>query len=165
MRKIQRYLHKVGEKAMSEGSHDYTPIEGQIIQLLNEYEAIEKEYQQRLKEEGWPVTAPQSGVMRIIKKYPGISISQLANKVNLHITTAEGFADRLSKAGYVEIKKAGSDKRKKLLYLTQEGSNIVEEIPLGFKSLLVKNLIEKASFQEKEAILEGLKVMLAYMKE
>lgn len=136
-----------------------------IMQLLNNYDRARKRYQQRLREEGWPVTGPQVGVLRIVNENPGICISLLAQKMRLHVTTAEGYAKRLSRKGFLEIQTAAEDRRKKLLNVTERGAEIIRNVPLGFKSLLFNNLKTKASPEEKEAILKGLWLLLQYMEE
>ncbi len=136
-----------------------------IIELLSEYENKQKQYQKQLKDESWPVTAPQVGVLRVIRRNPGISISGLAQKMSIHITTAEGYALRLSRMGYIVIKDSAKGYKKKHLNVTESGMDIVERIPLGFKSLLVDNLMHKADQEEIDLIINGLRIMLKHMED
>jgi len=136
-----------------------------IIELLSEYENKQKQYQKQLKDESWPVTAPQVGVLRVIRRNPGISISGLAQKMSIHITTAEGYALRLSRMGYIAIKDSAKGYKKKHLNVTESGMDIVERIPLGFKSLLVDNLMHKADQEEIDLIINGLRIMLKHMED
>lgn len=136
-----------------------------IIELLSEYESKHKQYQKQLKDQGWPVTAPQVGVLRVIRRNPGISISGLAKKMSIHITTAEGYAMRLSRMGYLDINDSAKGYKKKHLYVTESGMDIVERIPLGFKSLLVDNLMHKADQEEIDLIINGLRIMLNHMED
>ncbi|RJX23852.1 MAG: MarR family transcriptional regulator [Dethiobacter sp.] len=135
-----------------------------ILQLLQEYDSARKEYQRLLRAGGWDVTGPQVGVLRIVNTHPGISISELAEKMSIHITTAEGYAQRLSRLGYVTIKEDPGDRRRKIIVNTEMGMSIIKEVPLGYKSLLVHNLA-KAGIEERKAIVTGLEYLIQHMKE
>jgi DNA-binding MarR family transcriptional regulator len=135
-----------------------------IMQLLREYDNTRKKYQKLLRDGGWQVTGPQVGVLRIVAFKPGISISELAEMMGVHVTTAEGYAKRLCKHGYVELNEDSSDRRRKIITITDNGTRIINEVPLGFKSLLVRNMM-KAGKKEKQAVLDGLELLAKYMEE
>lgn len=135
-----------------------------ILRLLGEYDEARKKYQKVLHKGGWRVTGPQVGVLRIVAQRQGISISELAANMSIHITTAEGYAKRLARLGYVRLERDPVDRRRQLVYLTELGAKILAEVPLGFKSLLVHNL-KKAGIQEQETLLKGLEIMIKYLKE
>jgi DNA-binding MarR family transcriptional regulator len=135
-----------------------------ILQLLRNYDNVKKEYQKALSAGGWPITGPQVGALRIIAKRPGLSVSELADTMGIHITTAEGYAIRLSDKGMLRAEKDSADKRRKLLWVTKTGEQVTGDVPLGYKSLLVHNLMN-ASVDEKKIIREGLKTLLEFMQE
>ncbi len=136
----------------------------QILHLLQEYDNARKEYEKLLRQGGWKVTGPQLGVLRIVEANPGISISELAEKMHLHVTTAEGYAKRLLKLGYITLEEDPKDRRRKIMRSTPQGMDVLKKVPPGFKYLLVQNL-SQAGAEEKEAILRGLSYLIHYLKE
>jgi DNA-binding MarR family transcriptional regulator len=135
-----------------------------ILQLLREYDNTGKNYQKVLRGGGWHVTGPQVGVLRFVSLNPGISIGELADRFGIHITTAEGYAKRLARRDYIRINEDPDDRRRKILTITDGGTKIINEVPLGFKSLLVHNL-RRAGHGETEAVLAGLELLVKYMEE
>ena len=94
----------------------------------------------------------------------GLGISQLAEMMGIHVTTAEGYANRLYEKKMISIEMDPLDKRRKLLWLTKAGETIVSEVPLGYKSLLVNNLM-KAGDEDRRKILKGLETLIEFMKK
>lgn len=135
-----------------------------IMQLLRTYDDVQKDYQKMLRAGGWPVTGPQVGVLRIVARNESLSISQLAELMGIHVTTAEGYAKRLYEKRMISIEMDPLDKRRKLLRLTKAGETIVAEIPLGYKSLLVYNLM-KARDKDRKEIRKGLEKLIESMKK
>jgi DNA-binding MarR family transcriptional regulator len=135
-----------------------------IIQLLREYDNTRKKYQKLLRDGGWHVTGPQVGVLRIVALKPGISVSGLAEMMGVHVTTAEGYAKRLFKLGYVQLNEDSADRRRKIITITDSGARIINEVPLGFKSLLTHNML-KAGSKDKQKVLAGLELLIKYMEE
>lgn len=135
-----------------------------IMQLLRTYDDVQKEYQKMLRAGGWPITGPQVGVLRIVAMNKGLSISQLAELMGIHVTTAEGYANRLFEKRMISIQIDPLDKRRKLLRLTKTGETIVAEVPLGYKSLLVSNLM-KVKDDDRMEIRKGLEKLIEYMKK
>jgi len=135
-----------------------------IMHLLQEYDSARKEYHKLLRTGGWHVTGPQVGVLRIVNACPGISISELAVKMGIHVTTAEGYAERLYRKGYIKIEADPEDRRRRVMTATESGAEIIKNVPLGFKSLLVYNL-SNASAEEKEKVVTGLELLIRYLRE
>jgi DNA-binding MarR family transcriptional regulator len=68
-------------------------------------------------------------VLRIVGVNPGISISELAEKMPLHVTTAEGYAKRLLKLGYITLEEDRKDRRRKIMRSTPQGMDVVKKVP------------------------------------
>lgn len=134
-----------------------------ILQCLRMYEDVRKDYQKVLRAGNWPVTGPQVGVLRAVARMPDISVSGLAEVMGVHITTAEGYAKRLEEKGMLSLTEDPKDKRRKLLQVTAAGQDLITSVPLGYKSLLVQNLLT-APPEECRAILQGLEKLIFYMK-
>jgi DNA-binding MarR family transcriptional regulator len=135
-----------------------------ILQLLREYDNARMEYHKLLRAGGWQITAPQVGVLRFVALHPGISISQLAESIGIHVTTAEGYAKRLARRGYIHLDTDAGDRRRKVVTVSEDGKRIIQKVPLGYKSLLVFNLL-KSGEDEKETIIAGLKLLIKHLKE
>ncbi len=135
-----------------------------IIQLLREYDNSRKTYHKMLRDGGWQITGPQVGVLRIVAFKPGISISELAEMLGVHVTTSEGYAKRLARRGYVEINEDPADRRRRIIAITPKGERIISEVPVGFKSLLISNLM-KAEKKETDTVLAGLELLVKYLEE
>ncbi len=135
-----------------------------IIQLLRGYDNSRKTYQKLLRDGGWQITGPQVGVLRIVAFKSGISISELAEMLGVHVTTSEGYAKRLARRGYVEINEDTADRRRKIVDITPEGERIIREVPVGFKSLLIRNLM-KAGQKDIDTVLAGLELLVKYLDE
>jgi MarR family transcriptional regulator, lower aerobic nicotinate degradation pathway regulator len=135
-----------------------------ILLLLREYDDVKKQYQKSLKRSGWHVTGPQVAVLRILGRAPGQSVSELADTMGIHVTTAQGYATRLASQGLIITDKDPADKRRKLLWLTTAGEQIIRDVPLGYKSLLLHNL-PGVSAADRQLVLTGLTKLLELMKE
>lgn len=135
-----------------------------ILQLLQEYDNARKEYHRMLQSGGWRITGPQVGVLRVVTLFPGISVSELAEKMSVHITTAEGYINRLAGRGYLAVRGDPDDRRRKIISLTEAGLSVINEVPLGYKSLLARNLAG-AGDAEKQIIIDGLEKLVQYLKE
>ncbi|NLZ38939.1 MAG: winged helix-turn-helix transcriptional regulator [Firmicutes bacterium] len=134
-----------------------------ILQLLREYDNERKNYHKTLRSGGWDVTGAQVNILRIVGSEPGICVSRLSEEVGIHITTAQGYVDRLVAKKLLSMQVDPADRRKKLLYLTAEGEKVSRSVPLAYKPLLLKNL-QHATAEEKQIILAGLELVIRFMQ-
>ncbi len=134
-----------------------------ISRLLDDFDAIEKSYTKKLLEDGYSVTAPQLEILRAVGENPGISLSELATLTRLHITTVEGYANRLNKKGFLAKKKDPGDSRRVIVRLAKEGEQIMKAVPLGCRTKLFEEL-ERLSISEKEEIYRALKKVVFMMR-
>jgi DNA-binding MarR family transcriptional regulator len=81
-----------------------------------------------------------------------IIMSQIANYINIPMSTATGVIDRLVRKGYMERTRSESDRRIVAIRLTGEGKRLAEEIKgslLGFAAQVLNELTD----DEKELLL------------
>lgn len=73
------------------------------------------------------LTGPQFAVMRAIRRTPGGDQGSLASAAALDRSTMADVARRLDRRQLIERRTSPSDTRRKLLYLTAEGEQILSE--------------------------------------
>lgn len=134
-----------------------------ISRLLDDFDNIKKDYSKRLIEEGYGVTASQLEIMNAISQNPGISLGELATLTKLHITTVEGYVNRLSKKGFVEKKKDPGDFRRVVVKLSISGEQVAKATPTGYRAKLFEEL-KTIPLPEKVEIYEVLKKMVFLMR-
>ncbi|OZI77842.1 MarR family winged helix-turn-helix transcriptional regulator [Bordetella genomosp. 12] len=100
-----------------------------------------KVFDEVMKPEG--ITRSQWWVMAHLSRHDGMSQSDLAERLDLGRAALGGLVDRLEAAGLVRRGADEQDRRAKLVFLTQEGSSVIERMRLK-------------SDQMSEAILHGL---------
>ena len=134
-----------------------------ISRLLDDFDAIEKSYTRKLLEDGYSVTAPQLEILRAVRENPEISLGELATLTRLHITTVEGYANRLSTKGFLLKTKDPEDSRRVIISLTTNGEQIIKAVPLGCRTKLFEELRE-LPVPEKEEIYRILKKVVFMMR-
>jgi DNA-binding MarR family transcriptional regulator len=134
-----------------------------ISRLLDDFDSIEKSCTKKLLEDGYSVTAPQLEILRAVGENPQISLGELATLTRLHITTVEGYANRLAKKGFLVKKKDAADFRRVIVYLTNQGEQIMKAVPLGYRTKLFEEL-KRLPLSEKEEIYRALKKVVFMMR-
>lgn len=134
-----------------------------ISRLLDDFDGIRKEYTRRLLEEGYDVTASQLEILRAVGENPNLSLGELATLTRLHITTIEGYVNRLSKKGFVTKEKDVRDTRRVIVSLTITGEQIVKASPSGYRIKLFDEL-RGLSLEEKVEIYEVLRKLVLLMR-
>ncbi len=100
-----------------------------------------KVFDEVMRPEG--ITRSQWWVLAYLSRYDGISQSDLAESLEIGRAALGGLVDRLEAMGLVRRDAHDLDRRAKLVYLTAEGSNVIEHMRVK-------------SDQMSEIILEGL---------
>jgi MarR family transcriptional regulator, organic hydroperoxide resistance regulator len=101
------------------------------------------------------ITGPQMGVLRVISSNSTISLSEIANRMGLHITTAEGIINRMQYRKFVKKQKSAKDKRVVEVSITEKGKKILKEAPVGAMGQFYRNL-QKISDEEARQIYKTL---------
>lgn len=119
-----------------------------IFQILNEQSKKVK------KETG--LTGPQLWTIKVINENEPINLSDLADRLYLHITTVGGIIDRLEVQSYVKRTRSKDDRRMIWLELTPKGKALVASAPEVAQGLLVAGL-EDLSARQLTAIDRSMK--------
>jgi len=78
--------------------------------------------------QGLPVTPAQALVLRMIKRQPGTTVSEMARRGMMTKSNISVLVDRLCREGLLEKKADQTDQRLTRLYLTAGGQKILAEI-------------------------------------
>jgi len=109
---------------------------------------------------GYNVTPPQWGVLVALWEQDGLSLSELAKRSFFDGPTMTGIVDRLEKANLVERKRDSSDRRVISVYLTEEGRQLQERLPV-LSEEANQEAIADLSPAEVERFLETLRRVIA----
>ncbi len=134
-----------------------------ISRLLDDFEYIKKDYSKHLIDEGYGVTSSQLEILRAIGENPDLSLGELAVLTNLHITTVEGYVNRLSGKGFVIKGKDIKDSRRVIVRLSISGEQVVKAAPSGYLTKLFEEL-KKLPLSEKEELYNVLKKIVFLMR-
>lgn len=106
---------------------------GHLIRRLSQQS--NQVFQDEMKRIGADVTSVQFASMQAIELHGEMEQSQIAQSIHYDKATIGGVIDRLEKRGWVERKSNPKDRRAKLVTLTKEGRNALEEITPVVKAL------------------------------
>lgn len=102
------------------------------------------------------VTPVQYAALCVLQDHPGIDQVTLARFCALDTSTAANLAVRLEERGLVKRMVPANSKRFRLLYLTQQGSALLNKLlPLG--RLLSRRLLQELNKKEQKVFLRLLK--------
>jgi DNA-binding MarR family transcriptional regulator len=93
------------------------------------------------------ITGPQLGVLRLLDRAPGMSLSELSRQIYLHASTVSGIVERLVVSGHVTRSRSPEDRRTLVLDLTKKGKKTLRETPpSGFGFMMAE--LEKLPLTE-----------------
>ena len=75
------------------------------------------------------VSGAQIWAMAALRQHPGMKVSELAQALSIHASTASNLLDKIEKAGLVRRERNHVDQRVVPLYLTAEGEQALEKAP------------------------------------
>ena len=88
------------------------------------------------------LTAPQSGVLRILMSKGPLSSAELSRKLYVTPSNITGIIDRLELKGLVERIKKQGDRRVSLVTLTQAGEALSQSIPDPIENKFIEGLAD-----------------------
>ena len=109
------------------------------------------------------ITAPQLLCLYSIGKDDGLTLTALANNVNLGASTANGIVDRLVVKGLVERNRSNEDRRRVTLRLTPAGREMAKAAPALLQDRLAESL-RKLPDLEQAAIALSLERVVELME-
>jgi DNA-binding MarR family transcriptional regulator len=103
---------------------------------------ITREYQPHLEKLG--ITYPQYLVLMILWEKDGVLVNEIARKLILNTNTVTPLLKRMESQGLIKRQRSGSDERKVIVELTQNGNKLQEKaaaIPEKLVSALVNGSV------------------------
>ncbi len=102
------------------------------------------------------LTPPQTAVMRIVVRKPGISLRYLSKEVSLAHSTVSGIVERLEKRGMIERTPDGVDRRVIRIRATEQVNTWIEEqLPL-LKLGPLQAALQSANPEEREILAKAI---------
>ena len=104
------------------------------------FSSVRKHFQTMEKRAG--IGGAPIWAMNLIAKQPGIGVTQLAQAMDVHQSTASNLVRSLIKAGFIVSEKSTHDKRVVELYALPDGLKLLKKIPGPYSGVLPQALSE-----------------------
>jgi len=98
-----------------------------LIGLRKITQAIDLHSRHLLKTVG--ITSPQLVILYELSQFKSLSVSELSRLVSLSLGTVTQILTRLEKRGLIKKQKSDEDKRRSLISITQNGSQLLNNAP------------------------------------
>ncbi len=86
------------------------------------------------------VSGAQIWAMAALRQTPGMKVSELAQALSIHASTASNLLDKIEKSGLVRRERNSVDQRVVQLYLTAAGEKALENAPQPLTGILTHAL-------------------------
>ncbi|MCQ8118796.1 MarR family winged helix-turn-helix transcriptional regulator [Methylomonas rosea] len=122
-------------------------------EVLKQFRLIFKAVQQHSQwvETHCGVTSAQLWALWELSKNPGLKVTELAKAMSIHHSTASNMLDKLAKKGLIMRERVSQDQRVVTLTLTQEGSELLNQV-----SSPPQGILQHALFDLPENVLKSL---------
>ena len=127
-----------------------------LRQFRSVFSTVRKHFQIMEKSAG--IGGAPIWAMHLIAKEPGIGVTQLAQAMDVHQSTASNLVKSLVQAGFIHTEKAAHDKRVVEMYALPEGLKLLKKVPGPYSGVLPQALseLDDQTLQELERSLEVL---------
>ncbi|PKD40992.1 MarR family transcriptional regulator [Methylomonas sp. Kb3] len=122
-------------------------------EVLKQFRLIFKAVQQHSQwvETHCGVTSAQLWALWELSKTPGLKVTELAKAMSIHHSTASNMLDKLAKKGLILRERVSEDQRVVTVTLTQEGIDLLNQVPTPPQGIL-----QHALFDLPENVLKSL---------
>lgn len=96
-------------------------------------------YSRKLNSE-FKITAPQLICLYSVSREDGLTLSELARKVDLGISTVNGIVDRLEDKQLLTRRRSEEDRRRVILSITDKGKDVAKSAPSLLQDRLADSL-------------------------
>lgn len=139
-----------------------TMINEILVQLFNDVLQIEE---QSLKNGIFSdVSITEVHTIEVIGMYNERTMSEVAQKLKITVSTLTTAINKLIKKGYVERKRIAEDRRVVLVKLTEKGM-LAYKLHQRFHKKMINNAIEGLSLEEEKILLSSLNKLNDFFKE
>ncbi len=115
-------------RAATEALRQFRVIFGAVRQ---HFQAVEK---------ACGVSGAQIWAMAALQHRPGMKVSELAQALSIHASTASNLLDKIEKAGLIRRERNSTDQRVVRLYLTEAGEKALQKAPQPLTGILTHAL-------------------------
>ncbi len=115
-------------KQRSAISHKVAPGASAVLQQFRELFRVSQRHFQRI-EARCGVSGAQLWALSELDKRPGLTISELARALRIHLSTSSNLLDKLEKQALVRRERRSSDQRLVRVYVTPAGRKILAKCP------------------------------------
>lgn len=111
-------------------------------ETLRQFRVIFGAVRQHFKaiEKACGVSGAQIWAMAALRQTPGMKVSELAQALSIHASTASNLLDKIEKAGLIRRERNSVDQRVVKLYLTASGEKALEKAPQPLTGILTHAL-------------------------
>ena len=105
-----------------------TPLSRQVLSQFRVILNALRQHGHGPEKAGGPPGA-QLWMMAQVRERPGLRVSDLADVLGIHLSTASNLLDKIEAAGYLRRERSRQDQRVVEIYLTDAGKSALEETP------------------------------------
>ena len=125
-------------------------LQKEVLKHFREiYIQAKSELKDNVKKTG--LSGSQLWIMQQIYNFNGISNSELANNLTLHVSTCSILVNKLIKKGLVEKTRSPTDERKIVLTITSKGKQLMANAPKSPEGAIPSTL-KKLNIEELEEL-------------
>jgi DNA-binding MarR family transcriptional regulator len=110
------------------------------------------------------VSGAQIWALAALRDTPGLKVSELAQALSIHASTASNLLDKIEQAGLVRRERNSADQRVVRLYLTEAGAARLEGAPQPLTGILTHALAQ-LSADDLARLSQDLNVLIGHMGE
>jgi DNA-binding MarR family transcriptional regulator len=108
------------------------------------------------------VSGAQIWAMAALQQTPGMKVSELAQALSIHASTASNLLDKIEKAGLVRRERNSADQRVVKLYLTEAGEAALGKAPQPLTGILT-HALDQLPDDALARLNQDLAALLAHM--
>lgn len=127
-------MSQTQEKPRKPRPTDENPAHAALGKFRIIFGAIRQHF--REVEKACGVSGAQVWVLATLAESPGLRVTELAEALSIHASTASNLLDKIEKSGLIRRERGTQDQRVVRLYLTQAGQSALAAAPKPFTGVL-----------------------------
>lgn len=141
-----------------------TPSPNPAHEALRQFRVIFGAVRQHFQavEKACGVSGAQIWAMSALRQSPGMKVSELAQAMSIHTSTASNLLDKIERAGLVRRERKHADQRVVQLYLTENGEQALDKAPQPLTGMLT-HALGQLSEDTLSRLNQDLATLIAHM--
>lgn len=136
------------------------PASGLALDVLMKFRSVINSNKRHFKwvEQQTGISGALVWVLREVGQSPGLRVSELAETMAIHQSTASNLLDKLQERGLIQRDRSSDDQRVVRVFPTRSGEALVRRFPQSARGLLQESLLKlpSASLNSLNRLLEQL---------